>query len=282
MVERPVNDQKNNFISFFSFFKSQEVQGFFSSFFSDRQGRLKCTDIGTPTIAKPLIISVGIFMFMEFSGTDAILFNAANLFKIVGIENEKLVAISVGISQLIGNILSCFLVDKVGRRKLLLTSALVMSLSLITLGVFFAIFIPAVDGGFATDADTSSGSTSPPAEEISWLPVSSIFLFNLMFSLAWGPLPWVLLSEIFPLRARGFACSFATTVFGVTQFIVTKTYHSMAAAFTIQGVYWAYAGFCMLGFLFVYLLLPETKGKTLEEIEDLFDRPVKQTYESIH
>ena len=221
-------------------------------------------------------------MFMEFSGTDAILFNAANLFKIVGIENEKLVAISVGISQLIGNILSCFLVDKVGRRKLLLTSALVMSLSLITLGVFFAIFIPAVDGGFATDADTSSGSTSPPAEEISWLPVSSIFLFNLMFSLAWGPLPWVLLSEIFPLRARGFACSFATTVFGVTQFIVTKTYHSMAAAFTIQGVYWAYAGFCMLGFLFVYLLLPETKGKTLEEIEDLFDRPVKQTYESIH
>lgn len=122
-------------------------------------------------------------MFMEFSGTDAILFNAANLFKIVGIENEKLVAISVGISQLIGNILSCFLVDKVGRRKLLLTSALVMSLSLITLGVFFAIFIPAVDGGFATDADTSSGSTSPPAEEISWLPVSSIFLFNLMFSL---------------------------------------------------------------------------------------------------
>ena len=56
----------------------------------------------------------------------------------------------------------------------------------------------------------------------------------------------------------------------------------MAAAFTIQGVYWAYAGFCMLGFLFVYLLLPETKGKTLEEIEDLFDRPVKQTYESIH
>ena len=222
-------------------------------------------------------------MFTEFSGSDAVLFNAANVFKVAGITNEKLVAISVGISQLLGNILSCLLVDKIGRRKLLLTSALAMCVSLIALGVFFEIYIPPIESGPARDADAFPGSTSFSvlAKEISWFPTSSIFLFNLMFAFAWGPLPWVLISEINPLRARGFACSFATIVYGVTQFVVTKTYHSMATAFTIQGVYWVYASFCLLGFMFVYLLLPETKGKTLEEIEDLFDRSVRQAYERI-
>ena len=218
-------------------------------------------DIRTPAIAKPLLISTGIFVFSNFCGVDAVLFNAADLFKIAGFVNEKLVAVSVGISQLVGGLFSCFLIENVGRRKLLLTSALGMSVSLITLGVFFEI--------------------SVPANQISWLPILSVFLFNSLFSLAWGPLPWVLISGMFPVRAHGFPCSFVIMVFAVTQFFETTTYHSMTTVLTIQGAYWVYAGCRILGFLFVYFLLPETKGKTLEEIEDLFNRSVKHAYERI-
>ncbi|XP_022789904.1 solute carrier family 2, facilitated glucose transporter member 8-like [Stylophora pistillata] len=91
----------------------------------------------------------------------------------------------------------------------------------------------------------------------------------------------LLISEMFPVRARGLPCSFVFMVFAVTQFFETTTYHSMTTVLTIQGAYWVYAGCCILGFLFVYFLLPETKGKTLVEIEDIFNRSVKHAYERI-
>jgi len=80
------------------------------------------------------------------------------------------------------------------------------------------------------------------------------------------------MSEIFPLRARGPASSFAALTNWTMAFTVTKTFKSMVATINNQGVYWFYAGFCLLAFLFVYLLMPETKGKSLEEIEALFNK----------
>ena len=208
------------------------------------------------------------------------LFNAASIFGTAGFSNGKLASIAVGLVQFVGTGLACLLMDKAGRRILLLTTALGMGVALITLGVYFQIYIPPATTPPPTDGDSVSDtvsllgsiSHSVPAKSISWLSILCIVLFNLMFALAWGPVPWLVMSEIFPLRARGPASSFATLTNWTMAFIVTMTFKSMVAVFTNQGVYWFYAGFCLAGFIFVYFLMPETKGKTLEEIEAMFDR----------
>ena len=210
------------------------------------------------------------------------LFNAAHIFAIAGFTQGKLVTIAVGAVQFVGTALACLLMDKAGRRILLWTTALGMCVSLLVLGIYFEIYIPPKDSGSASDTVSLLGSISHsvPAKSISWLSILCLVLFNLIFALAWGPVPWLVMSEIFPLRVRGPASSFATMANWTLAFIVTKTYESMASALTIQGVYWFYAGCCFLGFIFVYLLLPETKGKTLEEIEALFDKD-RQSYHEI-
>ena len=241
---------------------------------------MQLRDLLSPVIAKPLIISTGLMVFQQFSGINAVIFNAAQIFASAGFSNGKLVSITVGLVQFVFTGVACLLMDKAGRRILLWTTALGMSASLVALGVYFQIYIPpttpppATDGILASDAVSLLGSISHsvPAKSISWLSILCIILYNLMFSLAWGPVPWLIMSEIFPLRVRGPASSFATLTNWTLAFIVTNTFESMVTTLTNQGVYWFYAGFCLLGFVFVYILVPETKGKTLEEIEAMFDK----------
>ena len=235
-----------------------------------------------PEIAKPLVISIGLMAFQQLSGVDVVEFNAAGIFATAGFSNGKLAAITVGLVQFVAAALACVLMDKAGRRILLWTNALGMCVSLVALGVYFEIYIPPKDGSSTSDFLSLFGSMSHsvPAKDISWLSILSIVLFNLTFSLAWGSVPWLVMSEIFPLRARGLACSLATLTNWSSAFVITYTYDSTVRALTIQGAYWVYAGICFLGFIFVYFLVPETKGKTLEEIEAIFGQD-KRCYERI-
>lgn len=222
-------------------------------------------------------------VFQQFCGVNAVLFNAAHIFAEAGFKDGKLVSIAVGLVQFVGTALACLVMDKAGRRILLWTTAIGMCVSLAALGVYFEIYIPPEGESSASETVSLLGSISHsvPAKKISWLSILCIVLFNLMFALAWGPVPWLVMSEIFPLRARGPASSFATLANWTLAFVVTKTYQSMVDALFIQGVYWFYAGFCLLAFIFVLVLMPETKGKTLEEIETMFDKKNTQ-YERLH
>ena len=234
------------------------------SFFPDREEKMALRDWLSPVIVKPLIISIGLMVFQQFSGINAVLFNAASIFKEAGFTNSKLVTISVGLIQFVGTGLACLIMDKAGRRILLLIMAVGMCVTLVGLGFYFEIL----------------ARQSVEASKISWLSILCIVLFNLAFSLAWGPVPWLVMSEIFPLRARGPASSIATLSNWLLAFIVTKTFPTMQAGLTVQGTYWFFGGWCFVGFVFVYFLLPETKGKTLEEIEALFDKK-KHSYQQI-
>lgn len=202
------------------------------------------------------------------------IFNAASIFAVAGFKDAKLVSISVGLIQFFGTALACLLVDRAGRRILLLIMAIGMCVTLAGLGLYFEIYIPPKNDSSASDAVSLVGSISHSVEasKISWLSILCIVLFNLFFALAWGPVPWLVMSEIFPLRARGPASSIATLSNWLLAFIVTKTFDSMQEGLTVQGTYWFYSGCCLVGFVFVYLVMPETKGKTLEEIEAMFDK----------
>ena len=186
----------------------------------------------------------------QFCGINAILFNAADIFSKAGLSDPKLASSPVSIVELAGNVMAFFLVDRYGRRILLWTNALGMAASLIGLGVYFQIY------------ETTTG--------ISWLSVLTSVLFSFFFSLAWGPVPWVVMAEIIPLRARGVGTSLSAMVVWITLFAVTKTYESLESSIGSQGVCWFYAGWCFVAFLIVVLFVPETKGRTLEEIERSF------------
>jgi len=248
----------------------------------DRQEKMAWRDWLSPVIVKPLIISIGLMVFQQFCGINAVLFNAASIFADAGFKNGKLVSISVGLIQFVGTGLACLIMDKAGRRILLLIMAIGMCVALVGLGLYFEIYIPPKDDSSSSDAVLLVGSISHSvaASKISWLSILCIVLFNLAFSLAWGPIPWLVMSEIFPLRARGPASSIATLSNWLLVFIVTNRFPSMQAGLTPQGTYWFFGGWCFLGFVFVYLLMPETKGKTLEEIEALFDKK-RHSYQQI-
>ena len=213
-------------------------------------GQIKWQEFFTAPVVKPVLISVCLLCLQQVTGINAVLFNAAGIFSKAGLSDPKLVSFPVSAVQLVGTLIACFLVDRIGRRLLLWTNALGMGISLIGLGVYFKIY-----------QTTSS---------ISWLAILTSVLFSFFFSLAWGPVPWVAMAEIIPLRARGVGTSLATMTCWIMFFLVTKTYVTLESAFGNQGACWFYAGWCCAAFVIVLLFVPETKGKTLEEIEASF------------
>ncbi|XP_067045658.1 solute carrier family 2, facilitated glucose transporter member 8-like [Acropora muricata] len=242
----------------------------------DRNESLRWRDWRSSVILQPLLISIGLMVIQQFCGVNAVLFNAASIFKDAGFDNGKVVSISVGLIQFVGTALACLLMDRAGRRILLWTMALGMCITLAGLGFYFEIYIPpnGTDSTRASDTVSLLGSihNSVEASKISWLSILCLVLFNLAFALAWGPIPWLVMSEIFPLKARGPASSLATLSNWLLAFVVTKTYSSLALKLTIQGTFWFYSGCSLLGFVFVFFVMPETKGKTLEEIEAMFNK----------
>lgn len=232
----------------------------------------------SPELAKPLTLSIGLMFFQQFTGMNAVIFNAASIFAEAGFKNGKLVGITIGLVQFLGTCLACLIIERTGRRILLLIASIVLAASQLGLGMYFEIYIPPHGDSQSSDA-LSSISHSVEASKISWMSLLCLIFFNLGHALAWGPIPWLVMSEIFPQRARGPAGSISVLSNWLAAFIVTLTFKNIESSFTVPGAYWFYAGWLLLGFVFVYLLMPETKGKTLEEIEAFYKD--KRSYQPI-
>ena len=145
--------------------------------------------------------------------------------------------------------------DKLGRHILLISSSLVMSLSLTGLVVYFYL---------------KDGLDSPVVSHIGWLPLTSLLLFTAAFSFGYGPVPWMIMGELFSSDVRS-ACGSIATVFNWSfAFLTTKTYGNLSSLLGIYGAFAVYTVITLTGIPFVALFLPETKGKSLEEITALF------------
>ena len=225
-------------------------------------------------------------VFQQFCGVNAVLFNCASIFESAGFNDAKKVAIIVGAVQFVGTAIACLIVDRSGRRVLLLSASAVMLVSLVALGVYFEIYIPKHSSAANDATEVGRGlfhsiSHSVPAEKISWLSIMSLIVFNLAFALAWGPIPWLMMSEIFPTRARGIASGITTLSNWLFAFVVTKTFDTMVHSITTQGTYFLYGGFTFVSFILVFFAVPETKGQTLEQIEALFHSGHLSLYDSL-
>lgn len=109
-----------------------------------------------------------------------------------------------------------------------------------------------------------------PAAGLSWLALASMGFFITGFSLGWGPIPWLVMSEIFPSRVKGFASSVCVLTNWGSAFIITKTFQDLMDLLTSAGTFWLFSGCCALNIVFTILFVPETKGKSLEQIQAQF------------
>ncbi|XP_015371045.1 PREDICTED: facilitated trehalose transporter Tret1 [Diuraphis noxia] len=200
---------------------------------------------------KSLLIGIGCMFFQQTSGINAIIFYMGYIFNKVGSSiTTNTSVIAVGIVQLVMTLVAMTIVDKAGRRILLIVSAVVMSLSFFGLGLYLHM------------------SHKFNKESIfSWLPLILIALYISAFSLGFGPIPWVVMGEIFSNEIKPYGTSLATAVNWFLVFAVTFLTFEATNSIGFLGLFWMYSFFCALGALFVWYMVPETKNKSLNEIQ---------------
>ncbi|XP_050447844.1 facilitated trehalose transporter Tret1 isoform X1 [Cataglyphis hispanica] len=203
---------------------------------------------------KPLLISLGLMFFQQMSGINAVIFYTVQIFKDAGSTiDENLSTIIIGIVNFIATFVAAAVIDRLGRKMLLYISAVSMALTLFALGGFFYV----KSQGINVDA-------------FGWLPLVSLIVYVIGFSLGLGPIPWLMMGEILPAKIRGSAASIATGFNWSCTFIVTKTFQDVIELIGAHGTFWLFGIIVAAGFIFVILSVPETRGKSLEEIEKRF------------
>jgi MFS transporter, SP family, arabinose:H+ symporter len=197
---------------------------------------------------RPLIIAILLMAFSQFSGINAIMYYSTVIFMKaphIGVKDAFAATAVIGLVNLLFTFVAIALVDKAGRRPLLLTGLTAQVIALACAGWMFH--------------TNASGIAL----------LVAIVAFIAAFAMALGPVPWILCSEIFPMRIRGRAMSIATLVIWVSCCIVAKTFPMMNNSPHIGPAltFWIYGLCSALAFIFVLAMVPETKGRTLEEIE---------------
>ncbi|XP_045829089.1 probable polyol transporter 6 [Trifolium pratense] len=213
----------------------------------------------TPTVRWILFAAIGIHFFEHATGIEAVMLYSPKIFKKAGVTNKEkrlLATIGVGLTKIFFLLIALFLLDKVGRRRLLQISVGGMIIGLTILG--FSL----------TMVDQSN-------EKVPWaltLSIVATYAYVAFFNLGLGPVTWVYSSEIFPLKLRAQGASMGVAVNRTMNGIVSMTFISIYKAITIGGTFFMFASISVIAWIFFYFFLPETKGKALEEMEMLFTK----------
>ncbi|TVY28380.1 MFS glucose transporter [Lachnellula hyalina] len=205
---------------------------------------------------KRLGIGCWLMIFQQFTGINAVLYYAPQIFATFGftsVTTELLATGVTGILQIIFTLPAVLFLDKFGRKSFLITGAIGMCVC--------HVIVAALDGTFEDSWPTHTSA--------GWASIAFIWLFAVNFAYSWGPVTWVLTQEIFPnsMRSRGVAIVASTN--WMFNFVIGLTTRDMLDSMK-YGTYIFFAAFCAGGAIFVWLLVPETKNKTLEELDIYF------------
>ncbi len=216
-----------------------------------REGRqlASASELLSPRLRRPLIIGIGLAMFQQITGINTVIYFAPTIFQSAGLPSAAtsiLATAGVGAVNVIMTIVSIRLIDWLGRKQLLYWSLGGMAVTLFVLcGAFYA------------------GGSGAPA----WVAVVSVAAFVGFFAVGLGPIFWLLIAEIFPLALRGRAMSLATVANWSFNLIVSATFLNLVGAVGSGGAFLVYAVLTLAALVFVTLMVPETKGRSLEQIE---------------
>ena len=225
----------------------------------------------------PVIMLLFVMFFMQGGGLNAINTFGSTIFDQAGVANPNSVsAYSIGIIGIVFIIFSMFIVDRVGRKILLVISGVGICLSTVLLGVHQFITRPSLCIGSQNSTLLAQDLEMPCNTQFFPLAIFSVCLFSATFNLGWGPVPWVLLGELLPLQVRGLAFGLAVIVVWGTIAVVTGCYISYVELVSPWFAWWTFSALNLAAILFVIFGLIETKGKSLEGIQEHFETKNRQ------
>lgn len=201
-----------------------------------------------PPLRLALIVGVGLALLQQVTGINTIIYYAPTLFQQTGFTSNTsslLATVVVGVINVIFTIVSVLLLDRVGRRPLLLTGVVGMVVGLAGLGLIFLF---------------------PTVGWLGWAAIGFTLFYTASFAIGLGPVFWLLISEIYPTRVRGRANSFATVANWAANLLVALTFLTLFDLIGKPGTFWLYGILGIGTWFFAYFLVPETKGKSLEEL----------------
>jgi sugar porter (SP) family MFS transporter len=219
----------------------------------EEQARVSYKELLAPYVRPALIIGIGLAIFQQITGINTVIYYAPTILQNVGFSEGGAIAataVGVGLVNVGFTILAVRIIDRAGRRPLLIIGLIGMIISLALLGLVFAL-----------------GATSGAA---GLLATVCLGLYIASFAISLGPVFWLMISEIYPLRIRGTAMSVASIANWGSNWLVALTFPVLLATFGGAGSFWLFAVLGIVAWFFVYFRVPETKGRSLEEIEASF------------
>ena len=205
-------------------------------------------EVWRPQVRPLVAVGLALAVAQQLIGVNTVIYYAPTILKFTGLSTNSAItqALSVGITNVIFTIVAIILLDRVGRRLLLVIGTGGCILSLALLGVFFA------SNGLQHSA--------------SWVALVCLIVYIASFAVGLGPVFWLMISEIFPLTVRSPAMSLSTVGNWTANFLVSSFFLTLVDAISREGTFWLYAGFGVLALIFFLARVPETKGRSLEEI----------------
>ncbi|KAK8142728.1 hypothetical protein G3M48_008344 [Beauveria asiatica] len=224
--------------------------------------------VATKPAFRRLAVGCLIGFFQQFIGCNALIYYSPIIFSQLGLSGgtTSLLATGVyGIVNTLSTLPALFLIDRVGRRPLLLCGATGTFISLVIIGAVLG----------------AHGNNLLHRPAAGWVGVAFVYIYDVNFSYSFAPIGWVLPSEIFNLGNRSKAMAITTSCTWMCNFIIGLVTPDMLESFG-WGTYIFFAAFCLLAFLFTYLFVPETKGKSLEDMDEIFgDAAARQEKERL-
>lgn len=223
------------------------------------KGKSQLQEMLTVPRNRRAMVASGIVMFMQqFCGVNVIAYYSSTIFINAGFNTMQALYASLGTGVLnwLFAIPAFYTIDTYGRRTLLLVTFPLMAICLCITG-----------SGFFIPETTASGAYNPTRLGVITL---GIYLFEICYSPGEGPVPFTYSAEAFPLHIRDLGMSFATAVCWGFNFVLAISWPGMLVALKPQGAFGFYAVWCIIGWVVIFLILPETKGKTLEELDNVF------------
>jgi len=216
---------------------------------AESKERGRWADLLYRSLRPALVVGIGLAIFQQVTGINTVIYYAPTIIQSAGIPSASgaiLATAGIGMVNVLMTIVSMWLLDRAGRRPLLLVGICGMIISLGLLGLAF---------------HTQSGG------RLAWVAVITLMAYVASFAISLGPIFWLLIAEIYPLKVRGLAEGVAATTNWVANLAVSLTFLSLVQALGASTTFWVYGGLAVGALLFSYYVVPETKGRTLEEIE---------------
>ena len=218
---------------------------------AEEKGRL--SDLLEASLRPALVVGIGLAIFQQITGINTVIYYAPVIIQSAGISSASgaiLATAGIGLVNVLMTIVSMRLIDRAGRRPVLLTGVAGM---VVTLGLL----------GFVFRAANHSSA-------LAWLAVISMMAYVASFAISLGPIFWLLISEIYPLKIRNSAEGMAATFNWGSNLVIALTFLTLVEHLGPSWTFWLYGICAVAAWIFSYYFVPETKGRTLEEIEEFW------------